>query len=115
MVISGVITSSDSVEGSMELETSTSESPIATIEGDVITGMIEFKRVTFETDQVLAEMLCTLTDCSLEQLKDGKLLKKAMIYGLSINYKVKRAEVFKVTLKFDNKKTRCHYMTVLIS
>ena len=52
----------------MELSTS----PI--IEGDIITSRIEFKRVTFETEQVLAEMLCTLTDCSLELLKDEKLL-----------------------------------------
>jgi len=32
-------------------------------------------------NKTLAEMLWTLTDCALEQLKNGRELKKVIVYG----------------------------------
>lgn len=99
-VVAGHITSSDStfVESSLDISTS----PMLE-EGDVITGVIEFKKATFAVDQTLAEMLCTLTDCALEQLKQGRQLKKAIVYGLAINYTSRKTEVFKMVLDFMSK------------
>ena len=56
----------------------------------------------FEDDQMLTEMLCCLGDCSVEQLKNGKQIKKAIAYGMSVNYLSKNAEVLKLTLDFTN-------------
>ena len=71
-------------------------------EGEVITGILEFKRDTFEDNQTLAEMLCCLTDCTIEQLKKGNRVKTAIGYGCSVNYLSKTAEIFKLTLDFVN-------------
>ena len=41
-------------------------------EGDLLTGVVEFKKSQFSKDQTLAEMLCTVTDCCVDQLKNAK-------------------------------------------
>jgi len=71
--------------------------------GDVITGVVEFKKSQFALDQTYAEMLCTLTDCCVEHLKNGKQVKNAIVYGLAVNYHERSAQVLKVTLDFVNK------------
>jgi len=92
--VAGFITSSDStiVEGSVDRTTLD--------ESEVTTGVIEFKKVKFLIDQTLAEMLCTLTDCALEQLKKGKQIKKVIVYRLAVNYQLKKSKVYKLTLNY---------------
>ena len=73
------------------------------IEGEVTTSIMEFKTGGFVRDQALAEMMCTLTDCSIEALKEGKQINKALAYGLSINYATAKAVVYKMVMNFINK------------
>ena len=47
---------------------------------------------------MLAEMTYTLTDCCVDQLKNSKQIKKAIVYGLAVNYSSKKAEVLKIRL-----------------
>lgn len=87
----GIVTSSPTVvEGDLMISD----------EGEVITGVMEFKRNMVEDSQTLAEMLCCLTDCCLEQIKNGKQIKKAVAYGMAVNYLLKNVELFKLTLDF---------------
>ena len=72
-------------------------------EGDLLTGVVEFKKSQFSKDQTLAEMLCTMTDCCVDQLKNAKQIKKAIVYGLAVDYTAKKAQVFKLTLDFMKK------------
>ena len=44
-------------------------------EGDILTGEVELKRNQYAIDQTLADILCTLTDCCVEQLKCKTALK----------------------------------------
>ena len=69
-------------------------------DGDIFTSLIEFKTTTFSQDQLLAEMMCTITDCSVEVLKKGKQINKATIYGLSINYKSGTSIMFNMCMNF---------------
>ena len=41
-------------------------------DGDLITSVIEVKSNEYSRDQLLAEMLCTITDCSVDLLQRGK-------------------------------------------
>ena len=78
VVVAGLIITGETSEATiMDVHT---RSP--TLEdGTIITGVIELKLETVEVDQTLAEMLCTLTDCGVEELKKGRQLEKAMVYG----------------------------------
>ena len=72
-------------------------------DGSVITSVMEFKMDGIKIDQTYAEMLCSLTDCSIDVLKNGKQISKAMIFGLSIDYSKAEVTVHKMTLNFiDN-------------
>ena len=71
-------------------------------DGEVVTSVIEFKTSTFSHDQLLAEMICTLTDSSVEELKRGKQINKAIIYGASINYEACRSMLYKMSMDFLN-------------
>lgn len=70
-VVAGIITSSSVVEGSFDLIE----------DGEVLTGIVEFKNNQFEDGQTLAEMLCVLCDCSTEQLRGEKQIKMAVDGG----------------------------------
>lgn len=72
------------------------------VEGEVTTSVTEFKTGGFVRDQALAEMMCTLTDCNIEVLKDGKQIKKALAYGLSVDYSTAEAVVYKMVMNFAN-------------
>ena len=72
------------------------------IDGDVITGVIEFKSSTYARDQLLVEMICTLTDCCVELLKNGKQINTGIIYGLAINYVDVKAVVYRLHMDFLN-------------
>ena len=50
-----------------------------TYDGSVITSVMEFKMEGIKIDQTFAEMLCSLTDCSIDVLKNGKQISKAVI------------------------------------
>ena len=52
----------------------------------VVTSVIELKTGLFAVDQTMAQMMCTLTEGCIEVLREGKLVDKALIYGLSVNY-----------------------------
>ena len=82
------------VGGSMTIETEESEE----IDGDVV----EFKSSTFSRDQILAEMVCTLTDSSIDLLKKGKQINRATIYGLSVNYATVKSIVYKMSMDFSS-------------
>ena len=71
-------------------------------DGDVVTSVIEFKANIFSRDQTLAQMICTLTDTSIDILKKGKQINKATIYGLSVKYSAIKAVVYKLTMDFSN-------------
>ena len=45
-------------------------------EGDILTGEVELKRNQYAIDQTLADILYTLTDCCVEQLKMQDNFKK---------------------------------------
>lgn len=95
------------------------------VEGDVITSVMEFKTGYFVRDQTLAEMMCTLTDCSIEVLRDGKQIKKAVAYGLSVDYNMAKVVVYKMVMNFadpsfkiyvlENEMTLHDALNVLIS
>ena len=70
-VHTGLMTSSSTVVKAMMIN-----------EGEVVTGVVELKKSTFDDDQTLGEMLCCLTNCTVEQLKNGNQVKKAIAYGL---------------------------------
>lgn len=70
-------------------------------EGDITTSILEFKTGCFVRDQTLAELLCTLTDSSVDTLKEGKLVKRAVGYGLAINYSDAQAAVYKMVMDFE--------------
>lgn len=70
------------------------------VERDVTTSIMEFKMGMFTTDQTLAEMLCTLTDCCVDTLKQGNQINKAVVYGLSVNYSTTTAFLYKLTQNF---------------
>ena len=72
------------------------------VDGDVITSVIEFKITTYARDQLLAEMICTLTDSCVELLKKGKQINTAMIYGLAINYANAKAVAYRIHMDFLN-------------
>lgn len=72
-------------------------------DGSVTTSVMEFKMEGIKTDQTFAEMLCSLTDCSIDVLKNGKQISKAVIFGLSIDYSEAQVTIHKMTLNFvDN-------------
>ena len=47
-------------------------------------------------------MLCTVTDCSVDLLKKGKQINRAVIYGAALNYSNKKCKLPKMTLDFIN-------------
>lgn len=69
-------------------------------DGDIFTSLIEFKTTTFSRDQILAEMICTLTDCSVDVLSRGKQINRAMIYGLSVNYSTGTSVMYNMCMDF---------------
>ena len=69
-------------------------------DGDVFTSLFEFKTTTFSRDQILAEMICTLTDCSVDVLSKGKQINRATIYGLSVNYSSCKSVMYNMCMDF---------------
>ena len=95
---SGVVRSAV-VGSSVVVETGTNEE----VDGDVITSIVEFKAKIFSRDQVLAQMMCTLTDTCVDVLKKGRQINQATVYGLSVNYSQIKAIAYKMTMDFcDN-------------
>ena len=71
-------------------------------DGDITTSVIEFKTSEYSQDQLLAEMLCTVTDCSVDLLKKRKQINKAIIYGIALNYSTSKCKVSKMIIDFNN-------------
>lgn len=71
-------------------------------EGQVITSIMEFKTGFFSRDQTLAEMMCILTDCSVQVLKEGKQISKAVVYGRSVDYDTVKAAIYKTVVNFTD-------------
>ena len=71
-------------------------------EGQVVTSILELKTGIFAHDQTIAQMTCTLTDCAVEVLKEGKQVNRALAYGLSVNYSSMETIVYKMVMDFSN-------------
>ena len=71
-------------------------------EGEVITTIMELKTGFFARDQTIAQMMCTLTDCGVDVLKDGKQISKAIVYGLSVDYTSMEAYIYKMVMNFND-------------
>ena len=69
MVIVGFVTTSETLEATV-VDVSTRSPRLE--DGTIITGIVELKREMTEVDQTSAEMLCTLTDCGVEELRKGR-------------------------------------------
>lgn len=86
------------VGSSMSVETENSEK----VDGDVVTSVVEFKTSIFSRDQILAEMVCTITDSCVDLLKKGKQINRAIIYGLSVNYTAVKSIIYKMSMDFSS-------------
>ena len=71
-------------------------------EGQVITSIMEMKTGFFARDQIIAQMMCTLTDCAVEVLKEGKQISRAVVYGLSVDYASMNAMIYKMLMDFND-------------
>lgn len=69
--------------------------------GWVITSIIEFKTGIFARHQILAQMMCTLTDCCVEVLKKGEQISQSIIYGLSVDYSKMKATIYNMVMDFN--------------
>ena len=91
----GVVGASEDPDGIFAMEENTCD-------GSVITSVMKFKMEGIKTDQTFAEMLCSLTDCGIDVLKNGKQISKAIIFGLSVDYRKAEVTVHKMTLNFTD-------------
>lgn len=70
-------------------------------DGDLVASVIEFKTSQYSRDQLLAEMLCAITDCSVDLLKKGKQINEATIYGVALNYATVKCKLSRMTINFE--------------
>ena len=68
--------------------------------GNIVTSVLEFKLDGIKLDQSIAEMLCTVTNCSVDVLRSSKQISKAIIFGLSVDYNTAKTTVHKMILNF---------------
>ena len=79
-------------------------------DGDLITSVIEVKSNEYSRDQLLAEMLCTITDCSVDLLQRGKQINEATIYGVALNYATVMCKVSRMTINFERNDMKWGYV-----
>ena len=58
--------------GVLSSSTTSSVTESQQVDGDLVTSVIEFKTSKYSRDQLLAEMLCTVTDCSVDLSQERK-------------------------------------------
>ena len=68
----------------------------------VYSAVLECKTGRFAIHQMLANMLCTATDITVEFLGKEKQVNQAVVYGLPVNYSTGKIKIMKLTLDFQN-------------
>ena len=68
-------------------------------------GVIEFKRVKYDTEQTIKEMLKASGDLIAKVLIEGNKVDRAIVYGLAANYQNKNAILVVLLLDFVNCKS----------
>ena len=70
-----------------------------------VAGVCEMKNNKRGVTQLVANMTHFGTQLTVGALREGVVVDKCVIYGLSINYKDHNARHMKMTMEFDNVKT----------